>query len=89
MNYLIICTYIFSLSNIKTLIWNLKFEIWIDSIKSAEGSCVLKMGKTSVVCGIKAEVAEPRVDDPKKGYIGNNNNNNLYKNLYKFIRNSF
>jgi len=47
------------------------------------------MGKTSVVCGIKAEVAEPRVDDPKKGYIGNNNNNNLYKNLYKFIRNSF
>jgi len=89
LNYLIICTYIFSLSNIKTLIWNLKFEIWIDSIKSAEGSCVLKMGKTSVVCGIKAEVAEPRVDDPKKGYIGNNNNNNLYKNLYKFIRNSF
>lgn len=41
----------------------------LNSISSAEGSCVLKMGKTSVVCGIKAEVAEPRVDDPKKGYI--------------------
>jgi len=45
-------------------------KILIDSLKSAEGSCVLKMGKTSVVCGIKAEVAAPRVDDPRKGYIG-------------------
>ncbi|ORX55399.1 exosome component 8-like protein [Piromyces finnis] len=46
-----------------------KTSINLNSLKSAEGSCVLKMGKTSVVCGIKAEVAEPRVDDPRKGYI--------------------
>ena len=62
--------------------WNL---FLIDSIKSAEGSCVLKMGKTSVVCGIKAEVAEPRVDDPRKGYIGKKKINNFHLYIYFYL----
>jgi exosome complex RNA-binding protein Rrp42 (RNase PH superfamily) len=28
------------------------------------------MGNTAVVCGVKAEVAEPKVTTPNEGYIG-------------------
>jgi len=30
---------------------------------------VVRIGNTSVVCGIKAEVAEPNVNTPREGYL--------------------
>ncbi|CAM0142709.1 hypothetical protein VKS41_002730 [Umbelopsis sp. WA50703] len=39
------------------------------AITTANGSAMVRIGGTTVVCGIKAEVAEPRVDRPKDGYL--------------------
>jgi len=41
----------------------------IGCISTAEGSSLVKLGNTTVICGVKAEVAEPRADKPKDGYI--------------------
>ncbi|XP_046852927.1 exosome complex component RRP43-like isoform X2 [Xenia sp. Carnegie-2017] len=41
----------------------------IGSIATAEGSCIVKLGNTTVVCGIKAELANPKSDYPKWGFI--------------------
>lgn len=41
----------------------------IGSISTADGSALVKMGCTTVVCGIKAELAEPSVSEPKCGFI--------------------
>ncbi|XP_077983660.1 exosome complex component RRP43-like [Glandiceps talaboti] len=41
----------------------------IGSIGTAQGSALVKLGNTTVVCGIKAELAVPRTEEPKKGYI--------------------
>ncbi|KXJ26502.1 exosome complex component RRP43 [Exaiptasia diaphana] len=41
----------------------------IGSISTAEGSALVKLGNTTVVCGVKAELAEPKLDSPKQGYI--------------------
>ncbi|KAI8799166.1 exosome complex component RRP43 isoform X1 [Biomphalaria glabrata] len=40
----------------------------IGCVTTAEGSSLVKLGNTSVICGIKAEVAEP-ASDGKKGYL--------------------
>ncbi|XP_055627513.1 exosome complex component RRP43-like [Toxorhynchites rutilus septentrionalis] len=40
-----------------------------DSIKSADGSAIVKMGNTTVVCGIKAELAPAKPTEPEKGYL--------------------
>lgn len=40
------------------------------AITTANGSAMVRIGGTTVVCGIKAEVAEPRVDRPKDGFLG-------------------
>ncbi|GAB5591590.1 hypothetical protein Unana1_06490 [Umbelopsis nana] len=39
------------------------------AISTANGSAMVRIGGTTVICGIKAEVAEPRVDRPKEGYL--------------------
>ena len=39
------------------------------SINTADGSAVVKQGETIVVCGIKLEIAEPKAETPKSGYI--------------------
>ncbi|KAJ9080400.1 hypothetical protein DSO57_1025423 [Entomophthora muscae] len=39
------------------------------SISTANGSSVVRIGKTIVVCGIKAEIAEPTYDDPDSGFL--------------------
>ncbi|XP_026797542.3 exosome complex component RRP43 [Pangasianodon hypophthalmus] len=39
------------------------------SISTADGSALVKIGNTTVVCGIKAELAVPAADAPDKGYI--------------------
>eukprot|EP00112_Aurelia_sp_Birch-Aquarium-sp1_P017878 Seg419.4 transcript_id=Seg419.4/GoldUCD/mRNA.D3Y31 product="Exosome complex component RRP43" protein_id=Seg419.4/GoldUCD/D3Y31 len=41
----------------------------IDSVSTAEGSALVKFGNTTVICGIKAELAEPTLDAANKGYI--------------------
>ncbi|KAI9595148.1 ribosomal protein S5 domain 2-type protein [Syncephalis fuscata] len=40
-----------------------------DCISTAEGSAVVRIGDTTVVCGIKAEVAEPTLEHPGQGYF--------------------
>ncbi|CAO3677283.1 unnamed protein product [Umbelopsis ramanniana] len=39
------------------------------AISTANGSAMVRIGGTTVICGIKAEVAEPRIDRPKDGYL--------------------
>uniref|UniRef100_A0A4W5LCU5 Ribosomal RNA-processing protein 43 n=1 Tax=Hucho hucho TaxID=62062 RepID=A0A4W5LCU5_9TELE len=41
----------------------------IGSISTADGSALVKIGNTTVMCGIKGELANPPVDAPNKGYI--------------------
>ncbi|KAI1318751.1 Exosome complex component RRP43 [Mortierella claussenii] len=38
-------------------------------ITTANGSAMVRIGGTTVVCGVKAEVAEPKLDSPKEGYL--------------------
>nr|XP_021586168.1 exosome complex component RRP43 isoform X1 [Ictidomys tridecemlineatus] len=42
----------------------------IGSISTADGSALVKLGNTTVVCGVKAEFAAPPTDAPDKGYVG-------------------
>lgn len=39
-------------------------------ISSCEGSAIVKLGDTSVICGVRVEVAQPRWDHPDGGYLG-------------------
>ncbi|XP_071453190.1 exosome complex component RRP43-like [Hetaerina americana] len=41
----------------------------IRSISSADGSALVKIGNTSVMCGIKAELTTPRPEEPDRGFV--------------------
>ncbi|XP_069826038.1 exosome complex component RRP43 [Dendropsophus ebraccatus] len=41
----------------------------VGSITTADGSALVKLGNCTVICGIKAEFANPPSDAPNKGYI--------------------
>lgn len=41
----------------------------VDSISSADGSAIVKIGRTTVVCGIKAELAPPNAARPAEGFL--------------------
>uniref|UniRef100_A0A3B3DJ70 Ribosomal RNA-processing protein 43 n=1 Tax=Oryzias melastigma TaxID=30732 RepID=A0A3B3DJ70_ORYME len=41
----------------------------IGSISTADGSALVKLGSTTIICGIKAELTNPTVEAPGKGYI--------------------
>ncbi|KAI5739685.1 hypothetical protein M8J77_022185 [Diaphorina citri] len=41
----------------------------INSITTADGSAVIKIGKTSVICAIKAELTTPKPEAPKDGLV--------------------
>ncbi|KAG8221855.1 hypothetical protein J437_LFUL003231 [Ladona fulva] len=41
----------------------------VRSISSADGSALVKIGNTSVICGIKAELATPKAEEPDRGFI--------------------
>ncbi|EFN72375.1 Exosome complex exonuclease RRP43 [Camponotus floridanus] len=41
----------------------------VSSIVQADSSAIFKLGDTSAVCGIKAELATPKADIPDHGYI--------------------
>ncbi|KAF7432632.1 hypothetical protein PC9H_004574 [Pleurotus ostreatus] len=52
-----------------------EFHEWRDvsvnvgSISTANGSALVRLGNTTVVCGVKAEIAEPELDQPEDGYL--------------------
>lgn len=39
------------------------------SIATADGSALVRIGKTTVICGIKAELAQPKAEKPKEGFL--------------------
>eukprot|EP00043_Microstomoeca_roanoka_P017782 m.186497 g.186497 ORF g.186497 m.186497 type:complete len:354 (+) comp16700_c0_seq7:106-1167(+) len=39
------------------------------TVTSAQGSCLVTLGKTSVICGIKAEFADPPLDNDNIGWL--------------------
>uniref|UniRef100_H2YF23 Ribosomal RNA-processing protein 43 n=1 Tax=Ciona savignyi TaxID=51511 RepID=H2YF23_CIOSA len=41
----------------------------VGPITSADGSALVKIGETMVVCGVKAELTQPTVEEPTKGMI--------------------
>ncbi|GAB1606014.1 exosome complex component RRP43-like [Argonauta hians] len=41
----------------------------IGYITSADGSALVKTGDTTVICGIKAELAAPKCEEPDRGFI--------------------
>ena len=43
---------------------------FLGSISTADGSALVRLGNTTVVCGVKAEIAEPELDLPDNGFIG-------------------
>lgn len=42
----------------------------VGSISSADGSALVKLGETTVLCGIRAEIAEPDLSSPRTGFLG-------------------
>jgi exosome complex component RRP43 len=40
------------------------------SISTADGSALVRLGKTTIVCGVKAETAPPDLDAPEAGFLG-------------------
>jgi exosome complex component RRP43 len=40
------------------------------AITTSDASAMIRLGGTTVVCGIKAEVCEPAIDTPNNGYLG-------------------
>jgi exosome complex component RRP43 len=39
------------------------------SVSTANGSSLVRLGDTTIVCGIKAETAEPDWDRPDEGFV--------------------
>ncbi|KZT37493.1 hypothetical protein SISSUDRAFT_1071149 [Sistotremastrum suecicum HHB10207 ss-3] len=50
----------------KTSDWR---DVQTGSISTAEGSALVRLGQTTVVCGVKAEIAEPALDRANHGFI--------------------
>lgn len=46
------------------------YSISLGSIGTANGSSLVRLGDTTIVCGVKAEIAEPDLDRPDEGWIG-------------------
>ncbi|XP_017777170.1 PREDICTED: exosome complex component RRP43-like [Nicrophorus vespilloides] len=40
-----------------------------NSVSTAEGSAIAKVGKTTVICGIKAELCQPKTETPTQGFL--------------------
>ncbi|THH15954.1 hypothetical protein EW146_g4613 [Bondarzewia mesenterica] len=41
----------------------------VGSISTADGSALVRLGDTTIVCGVKAEIAEPELDRPNAGFL--------------------
>ncbi|KXN88999.1 Exosome complex component RRP43 [Leucoagaricus sp. SymC.cos] len=44
-------------------------SINVGSINTADGSALVRMGGTTIVCGVKAEIAEPDLEKPDDGFL--------------------
>ncbi|KAJ4474375.1 ribosomal protein S5 domain 2-type protein [Lentinula aciculospora] len=44
-------------------------EVNVGSITTASGSALVRLGNTTVVCGVKAEICEPELDNPHEGFL--------------------
>ena len=42
----------------------------LGSISTANGSALVRMGNTTIVCGVKAEISEPELDRDGDGFLG-------------------
>lgn len=49
-----------------------KIELYPNYVPKAEGSCLIKLGKTQVLVGVKMSVGEPYPDTPDEGVIVTN-----------------
>ncbi|XP_075972418.1 exosome complex component RRP43-like [Anticarsia gemmatalis] len=49
---------------------NIKLNV--DAIKTADASALIKCGNTSLICGIKLELATPKAEEPKNGFLVTN-----------------
>ncbi|KDQ15468.1 hypothetical protein BOTBODRAFT_158330 [Botryobasidium botryosum FD-172 SS1] len=41
----------------------------VGSISTADGSALVRLGDTTIVCGVKAEIAQPNLERPDEGFI--------------------
>lgn len=41
----------------------------VGSISTAQGSALVRLGSTTIVCGVKAEIAEPDLERPNEGFL--------------------
>jgi exosome complex component RRP43 len=53
----------------RTLTKQRKITVTPGTIGTSAGSSIVRIGATSVVCGIKVEVAEPLVATPTEGFV--------------------
>ncbi|KAI9451484.1 ribosomal protein S5 domain 2-type protein [Russula earlei] len=44
-------------------------HVHVASISTADGSALVRLGDTTVVCGVKAEIAEPVLERPTQGFL--------------------
>ena len=44
--------------------------VHVGSISTADGSALVRLGDTTIVCGVKAEIAEPDLEQPTEGFLG-------------------
>src|SRR6267142_1044843 len=44
--------------------------VHVGSISTADGSALVRLGETTIVCGVKAEIAEPDLEQPTEGFLG-------------------
>jgi hypothetical protein len=44
--------------------------VHVGSISTADGSALVRLGHTTIVCGVKAEIAEPDLEQPTEGFLG-------------------
>lgn len=67
---MLVCTPILLTAPLMNVLFiKFKLKLIVGSISTADGSALVRMGDTTMVCGIKAEVAEPDAATPNEGYI--------------------
>ncbi|OBS64365.1 hypothetical protein A6R68_07098, partial [Neotoma lepida] len=59
------------------------------SISTADGSALVKLGNTTVICGVKAEFAAPPLDAPDRGYIEDNKDKSLMWIYHRCVHRGF
>lgn len=59
------------------------------SISTADGSALVRMGDTTIVCGVKAEIAEPELDHPEQGFLGDSSTPSFYTQQQELIGSKF